>query len=124
MLRLAETREELSVVSDQICRPTYVGHIADVVLALTDKSFKNQPLPSGVYYCSSSGVVSWHEFAEASRLGMLENTPLVHAIPLSDYPTPAPRPAFSVLDTSKIEALIGYSMPEWKLGLLASLKNS
>lgn len=129
MLRLGESREELSVVSDQVGRPTYVGHIVDVILVLIDKYLKSQPVPFGLYHCSSSGVVSWYEFAkavfsEASRLGVLNNVPQVHAIPSSDYPTPAPRPAFSVLDTSKLEKLLGYPMPEWKQGLLEFLKHS
>jgi dTDP-4-dehydrorhamnose reductase len=122
MLRLAGERDQLSVVSDQFGRPTYVGHIVTVILSLVERYESGEKFPSGVYHCSSRGEVSWYAFAKAifdmaHDKGILEVVPNVEAIPSTDYPTPAPRPMYSVLDTTKLEQLLGKEMPSWQDGL-------
>lgn len=122
MLRLAETRDQLSVVSDQCGRPSYVPHIVHVILELIQRYSAEGDVPSGIYHCSSQGELSWYEFARAIFVaahtqGVLDNLPLVNAIPSTEYPTPAPRPMYSVLSTRKLEALLGRSMPPWQDGL-------
>lgn len=125
MLRLAKGHDQLSVVSDQVGRPTYVMHIVEVILAIIERRDHNA-IPSGVYHCCSQGEVSWCGFAReifalAHREGVLESIPKVTAIPSSAYPTPAPRPMYSVLDTNKLESYLGQSMPSWNVGLLEFL---
>jgi dTDP-4-dehydrorhamnose reductase len=122
MLRLAGEHKELSVVSDQVGRPTYVGHIVDVIVALVERYDRQAVIPCGVYHCSSHGEASWHQFAKrifdlAYRQGILSQLPVLNAIPSSSYPTPVPRPIYSVLNTKKLEALLGWPMPSWHDGL-------
>jgi dTDP-4-dehydrorhamnose reductase len=126
MLRLAGERDQLSVVSDQVGRPTYVGHIIIVILSLIERYERGEKCHSGVYHCSSRGEVSWCDFANAIfdmayEKGMLDVVPKVEAIPSAAYPTPAPRPMYSVLDTTKLEQLLGMEMPSWQDGLAGLL---
>lgn len=105
MLRLAETRGELSVVEDQIGCPTYAGDIANTILEVC-----KTPQPSwGIYHYVGATSCSWAEFAEhifvaAGEKGLIDKNIVVNRIPASEYPTPAARPAFSVLDTGKIQS--------------------
>jgi dTDP-4-dehydrorhamnose reductase len=122
MLRLAKERDELSVVSDQIGCPTYAGHIVEVIIALLESYEYNENIPWGVYHCSDNEPVSWYEFARciferAFQLGVLSQLPTLHAIGSESYPTPAPRPKFSVLNTQKLAMLLGRPMPSWRQGL-------
>lgn len=122
MLRLGADRDELNVVDDQYGRPSYVGDIVHTIRFFVDQYAVNKTLPWGVYHCSSEGVVSWCEFAqaifaEAKALGVLEKSVKVNPIPSSEFPTPAPRPAYSVLDTSKLEHIMKTPLPHWQLGL-------
>jgi len=126
MLRLAEGRDELNVVNDQFGRPTYVGTIVDVILFFVEQYTQNKTLPWGTYHCSNQGAVSWFEFAEAifaqaKEQGVLDKAMVVNPIPSSEFPTPAPRPAYSVLDTHKLETLMKTPLPHWELGLTTFL---
>ncbi len=122
MLRLAATRDQLGVVSDQMGRPSYVMHIVAVIVLLVQRYELHEATPFGIYHCSSRGEVSWYTFAQAifsvaHKNGVLGQVPTVDAIPSSSYPTPAPRPMYSVLNTSKLEAVLGQPMPSWEQGL-------
>lgn len=122
MLRLGADRDALNIVDDQYGRPSYVGDIVNVICFFVDRYATTKTLPWGIYHCSSEGAVSWFEFAqaiftEAKALGVLEKAVKVNPIPSSEFPTPAPRPAYSVLDTSKLEQLIDAPLPHWKQGL-------
>lgn len=122
MLRLMAEREELGVVADQIGSPTSAGDLADALwrLALGDHS--------GTFHFTNSGVASWYDFAvairdEAIALGLLpERAALVKPIATADYPTPAKRPAFSVLDTRKTAAALGAPAPHWRHSLVKVLE--
>jgi dTDP-4-dehydrorhamnose reductase len=124
MLRLAETRESLSVVSDQIGRPTYAGHLADSCFEMAKAMQKSADL-NGIYHVSGSGApISWSDFARAIFMqaqDILPHTVTVNSIPSTDYPTPAPRPAYSVLDISKYEAKLS-ALPNWREGLELAYK--
>jgi len=125
MLRLAETRDNISVVDDQIGRPTYAGHLANACLVAMAK-LVNEPLFSGgIYHVSGAGEpVSWAGFAQAifaQASGQLAHGMTVEPIPSSDYPTAAKRPAFSVLDMSGFDRVFDYEMPNWKTGLEAAI---
>lgn len=119
MLRLAESRKRLSVVDDQIGRPTYAGHLADACLAaLHGLGFGKS---AGLYHVSNNGVpVSWAGFAKAIFAALNIETE-VAPIPASDYPTLAPRPKWSVMDVSDFETTFGYELPDWREGLATAL---
>jgi dTDP-4-dehydrorhamnose reductase len=118
MLRLMRERENLSVVSDQIGSPTWVRLVANTTertlsFASSKATFR---VSDGLYHVAASGVTSWHGFASA----ILANTndaerrvQNIRAIATSEYPTPAKRPAYSVLNCAKIEAALGIDMPTW-----------
>jgi dTDP-4-dehydrorhamnose reductase len=100
MLRLMGERDELAVVSDQVGTPTWAHGLAEAVWAATAR-----PQLRGIYHWSDAGVCSWYDFAvaiyeEASALGLLSKSVKIRPIPAAEYPTPAQRPAYSVLDKS------------------------
>lgn len=115
MLRLAAERDELRVVGDQVGSPTSAALIADTTARLLGA----EAVPTGLYHLTASGETSWHGFAEAIvqravATGRLARAPRVTAITTSDYPTPARRPAYSVLDCSTLEAHLGAALPGWE----------
>lgn len=118
MLRLFDEKESVSVVGDQFGAPTYVPHLAQATLsALTAET-----VSSGVYHLCSSGVTSWHGFAQsifalAKKRDSGVRCRQVVSIPSSEYPTPAKRPLNSRLDCSKVMRLLGVGMPAWEEGL-------
>jgi len=109
MLRLAETRDEISVVSDQIGTPTYAGDLADVILKIITTKNTN----FGLYHYSNEGQTSWYGFAkaifEASNLKIKLN-----AIKTVAYPTPAKRPVYSVIDKTKIKKTLNIEISSWR----------
>lgn len=110
MIRLGNERPELKVVADQVGTPTSTTDLAMITL----KSLENDL--SGIYHFSNEGVTSWYEFAsEILKLKGIK-TP-VHPIKTSEYPTPAKRPAYSVLDKTKISQALGIRIPEWRESL-------
>lgn len=128
MLRLGANRDQLNVVNDQVGRPTYVGDIVNAILFFIADYKVKATLPWGIYHCSSQGQTSWFGFAEeifntAQKLGLITKSPSVSGIPSSDYPTIAPRPAYSVLATEKLEAFMGSSLPHWQEGLTKFITN-
>lgn len=118
MLRLASERTSLSVVSDQIGTPTYAVDLAEVLL----KIITSETTTFGIYNFSNEGQCSWYEFAEEIFLQQ-EIAIDLQAIPTKSYPTPAKRPAYSVLDKSKIKATFGVNIKDWKTSLKDCLKH-
>ncbi|MEO8386586.1 MAG: dTDP-4-dehydrorhamnose reductase, partial [Betaproteobacteria bacterium] len=109
MLRLAKEREELRVVSDQMGSPTWVKTLADFTLAAVDHQARLS-LDNGIYHVSANGSTSWHGFAEAIFNAIADRQRLAKRVtPIStdEFPTPARRPAFSVLSNRKIELATG-----------------
>jgi dTDP-4-dehydrorhamnose reductase len=126
MLRLARERDELRVVSDQTGVPTPARLVAEVtaqVLArhATTGGFALPAAASGVYNVAARGATTWHAFATAILAAdprrAEQRCRTVVPITTADFPTPARRPAFSVLDPSKLERTFGLRMPEWREGL-------
>lgn len=118
MLRVGSEREQLRVVADQIGTPTPAALIADV----TAQALQHPGHLSGTWHLTASGQTSWHGFAEAIFAealanGVLAKVPAVEAIPSSEYPTPAKRPAWSVLDNRKLQQDFGIVLPAWQDGL-------
>lgn len=116
MLHLSKTREFLKVVGDQIGRPTYTEDLARAaVIALIE--IKANPNKAGLYHVTNTGKpISWAQFAEAI-FSVTKRNVTVSAIPSSEYPTAAARPAYSVLDTSKFEDVFNHELPDWRNGL-------
>ncbi len=117
MLKLGSERDELSVVYDQIGTPTYALDLANVVLHI----IKAHSIEYGVYNYSNEGVASWYDFAKAIFDDYKINIDL-KPILSTEYPMPAERPKFSVLDKSKIKNTFGLQIPHWKDSLKVALK--
>lgn len=122
MLRLMGQRPELSVVEDQVGCPTYARDLAAAILHIVNVLHTGEkPLQSGTYHYSNAGVISWHDFAVAIRdIAALPCE--VKAIPSSAYPTPAARPSYSVMDTSKIQQVYGVPMVPWRESLVECME--
>lgn len=112
MLRLASERDSLSVVNDQIGTPTHAVDLAEVLVAIILKDSHQY----GIYHFSNEGQCSWYDFAkEIFESHKIEID--LQAIPTSSYPTPAKRPAYSVLDKSKIKQVFGVKINNWEISL-------
>ena len=109
MLRLAETRDGISVVSDQIGTPTYAGDLAEIIIQIINTKTEKY----GIYHYSNEGVASWFEFAK-EIFKLTENKIKVNPIPSIEYLTPAKRPQFSVLDKAKIKTDLQIKIPFWR----------
>jgi dTDP-4-dehydrorhamnose reductase len=120
MLRLMASRPELGVVADQIGTPTSTLTLAAALWGLAGTDAR------GVLHYTDAGVASWYDFAQAIAeegvaAGVLERAPSVRPIATADYPTPAARPAYSVLDKSAAFALLGRPAPHWRVALRSVL---
>lgn len=116
MRSLMSSRPELRVVFDQIGTPTYAGDLADAIAAILNSDLTDKKL--GTYHYTNEGVCSWYDFAmairELSGLASCRVTPC-HS---NEFPSKATRPAFSVLDKSKIRAAFGLDIPHWRESLI------
>ncbi len=122
MLRLAADRDELRVVADQIGTPTPAALIADTTASVLSRPF----VRSGVWHLTAGGETTWHGFAEAifdaaHARGLIARAPRVVPIATADYPTPAKRPGYSVLDTSGLRSDFGVDLPDWSQELARTL---
>ena len=112
MIRLGKEKEQLGVIFDQIGTPTYARDLATAIMTAIEKGI--QP---GVYHFSNEGVISWYDFAKA--IHRLAGITTCHVRPLhtKEYPTPARRPAYSVLDKTKIKQTYNIEVPYWEESL-------
>ncbi|NEO21511.1 dTDP-4-dehydrorhamnose reductase [Moorena sp. SIO4A5] len=121
MLRLGAEREELRVVADQVGTPTWAKDIAVTITQLL-QAMDSNPVVGGIYHFTNSGVTSWYDFAvaifeEAKLLGFPLKLQRVVPITTPEYPTPAQRPAYSVLSNQKISQTLGTYPPHWRQSL-------
>jgi dTDP-4-dehydrorhamnose reductase len=108
MSRLMQERDSLNVVNDQIGSPTYAADLAQAIMTV----ITHDHWQAGIYNYSNAGEISWHEFALAiQEIGGFDCE--INGIPSSSYPTPAKRPAYSLLDKSKIKKAFGVEVPEY-----------
>jgi dTDP-4-dehydrorhamnose reductase len=130
MLRLGADREELRVVIDQVGSPTWTGDLAGAIAQfiphLCPATDTQSPI-TGIYHFTNSGAISWYDFAvaifeEATTLGFPLKLQRVVPITTAEYPTPASRPAYSVLSNKKTSTLLGSYAPHWRQGLRQMLK--
>ena len=127
MLRLASERESLTVINDQFGAPTSAELLADVT-AQTLRQLHAHPERAGLYHCVASGETTWHGYAQfvlgqAQSLGLPLKAGPAQVAPTatSSYPTPAKRPLNSRLDTGKLQASFGLTLPHWQLGVARML---
>ena len=114
IVRLSEEREKLRVVFDQVGSPTYARDLARTILIIISKTGTgNVDWKPGIYHYSNEGVCSWYDFAK-TIMEFKEINCEVLPIETVDYPTPAKRPAYSVLNKSKIKRIFGVQIPYWR----------
>lgn len=122
MLRLVQSRPELGVVADQMGGPTYAGDIAAAIVSIVSQLSEKNEQRWGIYHYSGKPYVSWQQFAQqifehAVQQQLIAKVPLVNAITTAQYPTPAKRPAFSMLNCSKIEREFAIQPSGWQAAL-------
>lgn len=112
MIRLGQEKPELGVIFDQIGTPTYAGDFAAAIMAAI-----NHGIVPGIYHFSNEGVISWYDFTKA--IHRIAGITSCHVKPLhtAEYPTPAARPHYSVLDKTKIKQTYGIEIPYWEESL-------
>lgn len=117
MLRLADEKDEINVVADQIGTPTYAGDLAHIIHQIINyKEWK-----PGIYHFTNEGVASWYDFTKAI-FELTGKKTKVNPIRTSQYPTPAKRPLYSVLSKDKIKRTFGVEIPYWRDSLKSCLK--
>lgn len=131
MLRLGGEREELRVVADQHGSPTSTQLIVDGTIVALKRWLEEPPSKrealEGTHHLVASGVTTWHGFASAifdhaGNYGLLPRKPTVQAIETAEFPTPAKRPAYSVLDNNGFQEKFGFLLPHWREGLADAFK--
>ena len=105
-------RQGINVVNDQYGCPTYAADIAGVIMTIIDRHDDDSPQHGIFNYCNE-GITTWYDFAKAIKKH-IKSKCIVNPIPSSQYPTPAKRPHYSVLDTAKIKETFGVVIPDWK----------
>ncbi|MBM3415818.1 MAG: dTDP-4-dehydrorhamnose reductase [Bacteroidetes bacterium] len=121
MVKLMGEKKEIHVVNDQVGSPTYAADLAEAILQIIancQSSIVN--CQGGIYHFSNTGIINWYDFALAIK-ELTGSTCKINPIPTSQYPTPAKRPAYSVLDTAKIQKVFGIRLKEWKDSLKACI---
>lgn len=131
MLRLGKDRDSLNVIFDQIGSPTYAGDLANAILTMVGHSVINRSQVqlgnevseqgAEIYHFSNEGVCSWYDFAKAI-FELSDINCQVHPIETKDYPTPAKRPHYSVMNKTKIKQHPDMMIPHWRDSLIACLK--
>lgn len=125
MLRLTAERERLNVVSDQVGTPTYAGDLALAIFSLIEGERLGGS--EGVYHFTNEGVCSWYDFAVEIAAAVGHTDCEINACRTPDYPAKAPRPAYSVLDKTKVKRTFGIAIPHWRESMrycLQRMKNN
>ncbi|XOV67089.1 MAG: dTDP-4-dehydrorhamnose reductase [Fluviicola sp.] len=113
MIRLGKERESLNVVNDQRGCPTYAKDLAEISLQLLDEEWS---LKKRIYHFSNAGDITWFDFAK-EIMTLAGITCEIHAVPSSEFPTPAKRPSYSVMDSSALKIDFGIVPRNWKAAL-------
>jgi dTDP-4-dehydrorhamnose reductase len=127
MLRLMNERDEVKVVDDQRGSPTWAFDLASAVLAVITAADGGKNVPFGIYHYTDEGNISWFDFAkeiyqQGRELGRISKNCAVKPCTSAEYPAKVKRPAYSVLDKSKIKAALGIDIPAWDTSLKEFLK--
>lgn len=122
MKRLMSERETLNVVNDQLGSPTYAADLAELLLKIiAENETAGGSWVPGIYHYSSESIISWYDFAEAVK-SLIKSTCIIHPVPTTMYPTPAKRPAYSVMSKEKIKSVYKITIPEWQDSLATCIK--
>lgn len=116
VIRLARHQGNMRIVSDQTGTPTWAGDLAFALIKIVQKN-----IPAGIYHFSNEGICSWYDFAKAI-IDIMNIDCAVYPISTNEFPLPAPRPYYSVLDKSRYKAATGVSIPHWRNSLKECLK--
>lgn len=125
MIRAMNTHDAVKVVNDQRGTPTFAGDLADAIIKITQKK-----IPYGIYHVTDLGEITWFDFtneikSQAEKCGFITNNECkVNPCTTDEYPTPAKRPAYSVLSKEKIQRALGIKLPDWKESLKVFLESS
>ncbi len=127
MLRLMNERDEVKVVADQRGSPTWAFDLASAVTACIKAGDSGADVPFGIYHYTNEGNITWFDFAEAiyrlgREQGRIGKDCTVSPCTSAEYPAKVKRPAYSVLDKSKIKAALGITIPAWDASLNEFLK--
>ena len=127
MINLMNTKDKISVVSDQFGTPTNAQNLANVICTIVNKS-KSENIPTGVYHCTDLGQTNWYEFAKeihhyGIKYGKITGNCVVNPCTTEEYPVKAKRPAYSVLNKDKLMKNLNITLPEWKENLEDFIKN-
>ena len=126
MIKAMNTHDSVKVVNDQKGTPTFAGDLASVIIQIINKD----DVPYGTYHCTDLGEITWWDFTneikkQGVELGLITNKEcVVNPCSTDEYPTPAKRPAYSVLSKDKIQKTLGISLPLWQDSLKVFLKSS
>ncbi len=120
MLRLTAERESLNVVFDQVGTPTYAGDLALAIFSILERGLDRGN--EGIYHFSDEGVCSWYDFAVEIARAAGRDKCRIAPCRTAEYPTKAPRPAYSVLDKSKLKQTFGIEIPHWRESMCYCLK--
>ena len=122
MLRLMKEKQKISVVNDQRGSPTWTKNLAQTIIEIIKQSGEGKVIPYGIYNYTNEGEITWYEFAgeiykQAQLAGLLSNTCEVKPCTSAEFPAKVTRPAYSVLDKTKIKNILGISIPVWNESL-------
>lgn len=122
MANLGATKNELGVVFDQVGTPTYAADLANAIATIIAKTAQDpSAFVNGIYHFSNEGVCSWYDFTVAI-MGLYNLNCNIKPLHTDEYPTPANRPAYSVLDKTKIKTTFGITIPHWYESLKECVK--
>lgn len=117
MMRLMREKDQVSVINDQLGSPTYAADLAEAILQIVAAcQLKTERWVPGIYNFSNEAIITWYEFALAIKEN-INSVCEIKPITTSEYPTPAKRPAYSVLDKTKIQTTFGIQLKDWKESL-------
>ena len=117
MIKLMSEKDEINVVNDQVGSPTYAYDLAECILHIITSNLKPQTSnPAGIYHFSNNGIITWYDFAIAIK-ELSGSSCKINPITTEHFPTPATRPAYSVLDKTKIQQTFGIKLKDWKESL-------
>jgi len=130
MIKAMNTHDAVKVVADQKGTPTFAGDLANVVIQIASSSTCNDvQIPYGIYHCTDLGETTWYDFTveikkQAVELGYVTNKNcVVNSCTTDEYPTPAKRPAYSVLSKDKIQSVLNTVLPRWEVSLSEFLQS-
>ena len=128
MLRLMNEREEIRVVNDQWGSPTWARDLSSILVALIEKASSSAEFPFGVYHYTNEGSITWFDFTgeilrQGRELGLVKKDCALKPCTSAEYPAKVTRPAWSVLDKTKIKCALGIGIPAWDVSLREYLRD-